>query len=183
MAHVGKLPPVNRFITTHNEDAKAVFSTAVSEESKMAEIPGNMGFALSYTTKGFPVDLNNDKDIDIYKPFLESPPGLTVSNGTVLRHVDLAPDTTCPMHRTVSLDYGICVEGEFELILDSGETRRMKRGDVAVQRATMHAWRNPSRTEWARMVFVLQVCKPVDVGGRTLGEAFETEMTGVPASH
>lgn len=46
------------------------------------------------------------------------------------------------MHRTTSLDYGIVLEGEVELILDSGERRAMKAGDIAVQRATMHAWRN-----------------------------------------
>ena len=46
------------------------------------------------------------------------------------------------MHRTVSLDYGVVLEGEVELVLDSGETRLMKRGDVSVQRGTNHAWRN-----------------------------------------
>ena len=58
------------------------------------------------------------------------------------------------MHRTVSLDYGIVLQGEMELVLDSGETRLMKVGDVAVQRGTMHAWRNTSSTEWGRMIYV-----------------------------
>lgn len=38
------------------------------------------------------------------------------------------------MHRTVSLDYGVVLEGEVVLELDSGETRTMKRGDVAIKR-------------------------------------------------
>ncbi|RBR22531.1 hypothetical protein FVER53590_25055 [Fusarium verticillioides] len=38
------------------------------------------------------------------------------------------------MHRTLSIDYGVVIEGEMELVLDSGENRAMKRGDVAVQR-------------------------------------------------
>ena len=43
-----------------------------------------------------------------------------------------------------------------ELQLDSGETRLIKSGDVLLQRGTMHAWRNPSATEAARMLcFVL----------------------------
>jgi len=46
------------------------------------------------------------------------------------------------MHRTVSLDYGIVLEGDVELVLDSGEKRAMKQGDVAIQRGTNHAWRN-----------------------------------------
>ena len=46
------------------------------------------------------------------------------------------------MNKTVSLNYGIVLEGEIELVLDSGETKLMKRGDACVQRATNHAWRN-----------------------------------------
>jgi quercetin dioxygenase-like cupin family protein len=85
------------------------------------------------------------------------------------------------MHRTVSLDYGVVIEGEVELVLDSGETRVLRRGDVAVQRGTMHAWRNTSRTEWARMMYVLQECKPVEVEGKVLGEDYG-DMKGVPKS-
>jgi uncharacterized cupin superfamily protein len=33
-----------------------------------------------------------------------------------------------PMHQTKSIDYGIILEGEIELILDSGETRLLKPG-------------------------------------------------------
>lgn len=74
------------------------------------------------------------------------------------------------MHRTVSLDYGIVLEGEVEAILDSGEKRTMKRGDSLVQRGTKHAWRNTSETEWARMIFVLLPSDKVVVGGKTLDE-------------
>ena len=48
------------------------------------------------------------------------------------------------MHRGESLDYNVVIEGEFELILDSGEVRRMRRGDFNVQRATAHKWKNVS---------------------------------------
>jgi quercetin dioxygenase-like cupin family protein len=58
------------------------------------------------------------------------------------------------MHKTISLDYGIVLEGPVELVLDSGEVKTMYRGDVAVQRATNHAWRNPN-DYWCRMVYVL----------------------------
>ncbi|KAF2423112.1 hypothetical protein EJ08DRAFT_701380 [Tothia fuscella] len=176
MAHEGKLRTVNRFITTHNGEGKAVFSTALEDESKMKALPDNMGFALSYTTLGFPVDMSDDKDITHYSTFLNNAPGLTISNGTVLRHVDFVPGKPCAMHRTVSLDYGVVLEGEIICELDSGETRHMKRGDVCIQRGTMHAWRNPSDTEWCRMLFVLQPCKPVEIGGKTLGEELGTAV-------
>jgi quercetin dioxygenase-like cupin family protein len=79
------------------------------------------------------------------------------------------------MHRTVSLDYGAVLEGEVELLLDSGERRMMKRGDVAIQRGTMHQWINHSETEWCRMLFVLQESKPLEVAGQT----FEEELAGM----
>lgn len=130
MAHEGKLRPINRFITTHRDDGKAVFSTQVSEDSTMKPLPDSMGFALSYTTQTFPVDMDDDKDITAYSKFLQNPPGLTLPGGTVLRHVDFPPSNSPIMHRTVSLDYGVVLEGEVECILDSGETRLLKRGDV-----------------------------------------------------
>lgn len=58
----------------------------------------------------------------------------------------------------------------------------MKRGDVAVQRATMHAWRNPSETEWARMIFVLQDCQKPVVQGREVGEDLGSGLEGLPDS-
>ena len=66
------------------------------------------------------------------------------------------------------------VMGEMELWLDGGEKRVMRVGDVAVQRGTMHAWRNASGVEWARMMFVLIGCEAVVVGGRAL----EVELGG-----
>jgi quercetin dioxygenase-like cupin family protein len=75
------------------------------------------------------------------------------------------------MHRTESIDYGVVLEGTLELLLDSGETRIMKRGDVCVQRATMHAWKNVTENSgWARMMFVLVASEKVVVGGQELGE-------------
>jgi quercetin dioxygenase-like cupin family protein len=93
----------------------------------------------------------------------------------------MPPGAVSPMHRTVSLDYGVVLEGEMELVLDSGETRLLKRGDLAVQRGTLHAWRNTNKTEWARMLYFLQESEPLEVGGAKLGEDYG-KMTGVPKS-
>ena len=78
------------------------------------------------------------------------------------------------MHRTESIDYGVVLEGTIELVLDSGETRVMRRGDVCVQRGTMHAWKNISQNnEWARMMFVLVSADKVVVGGKELAESLQ----------
>lgn len=86
------------------------------------------------------------------------------------------------MHRTISLDYGVVLEGEVELILDSGESRLLRRGDVVVQRGTNHAWRNVSEDAWARMLYVLQEAEEVRVGGVVLGEDYGSGMDDIRAS-
>jgi quercetin dioxygenase-like cupin family protein len=125
--------------------------------------------------------MTNDKDISHYTTFLSNPPGLSTSNGSVLRHVDFIPGEPGLMHRTVSIDYGVVLEGEIICVLDSGEERYLKRGDVCIQRGTMHAWKNPSQTEWCRMLFVLLPCKEVMIGDKKLGEDI-TEAVGIPPS-
>lgn len=201
MAHVGALPGLQRIVTTHNSEGKAIIDKSIDIDAPFDGAPqgGKAAFMLGYTTTQFPPNLNEDADIKIYKNFLEKPPGLVSGNGTVLRVVvsrpsykttvknkltsleDCAPDTISPMHRTVSLDYGVVLMGDIELVLDSGETRAMKVGDICVQRGTMHAWRNTSQTEWARMLYVLQPCQPVIVNGEELKEDYG-DMVGVPKS-
>lgn len=58
------------------------------------------------------------------------------------------------MHRTPTIDYGIVIQGEIDLELDDGATRHLAQGDVVVQGATRHAWRNPGACD-AVMGFVL----------------------------
>jgi quercetin dioxygenase-like cupin family protein len=74
------------------------------------------------------------------------------------------------MHRTETIDMGVCVAGKMEVTLDSGEVRMLCPGDTIVQRGTMHAWRNPSETEWARVVFFILGAKPVEIGGAVMNE-------------
>jgi quercetin dioxygenase-like cupin family protein len=165
------LPEVTTYITGHDEST----GKAIVESTRPAawQLFQNkmMGFNVIYTTSEFPASLNSNKDLTTYDQLLASGKlGLVNPQGTVCRMVDLAPGNEPIMHRTQSLDYGIVLEGEVEMELDSGEKRLLKRGDVAVQRATMHAWRNASKTEWCRLIFVLQDCQPLVVGGEKLGE-------------
>ncbi|KAI5927749.1 hypothetical protein F4810DRAFT_279696 [Camillea tinctor] len=171
------LPPVTRLITDHNASGHAIFSAALPASVPGQTIYNGAVFRLAYATSTRPAQLNSSADLASYAAQLESPPGLVVPGGTVVRFVDMPPGSLSPMHRTVSLDYGVVVEGAVELVLDSGEARVLRRGEMAVQRGTMHAWRNASGTEWARMMYVLQECVPVEVGGRTLGEDYG-EMAG-----
>jgi hypothetical protein len=175
MALNGKLSHPQRLITTHNEEGKAILEPELSSKAPFYALgkgDTDAFFAQAYVTEGFPTKLADGADLDVYKHYLNQPPGITVSKGTVLRYVDIPPDFTSPMHQTVSLDYGVLLEGEVDLVLDSGETRAMKRGDVCIQRATMHAWRNTSKTEWARMLYILQPVQPFTVAGEELKEDY-----------
>ncbi len=103
--------------------------------------------------------------------------GFHSPHGSILRIVDFPPDTTYErkdrlvefmdsngvrdmndprhfwFHKTESLDYAICLEGEIYAMLDEEETL-MQAGDVLIQRATNHSWSN--RTDRpCRMAFIL----------------------------
>ena len=47
------------------------------------------------------------------------------------------------MQKTRTIDFGIVLEGELVLVLDTQEVR-LKAGDFVVQRGTNHAWSNQS---------------------------------------
>lgn len=102
--------------------------------------------------------------------------GFHSPGGSILRIVDFPPDETNDarkltefldanqvrdknsprhawFHKTHSLDYAICLQGEIYAMMDVGETL-MKAGDVLIQRATNHSWSNRSG-KYCRMAFVL----------------------------
>lgn len=58
------------------------------------------------------------------------------------------------MHKTDTLDAIILIKGEVDLLLDDGEAKALKPGDVVIQRATNHAWVNRGK-ETALLVAVL----------------------------
>lgn len=97
--------------------------------------------------------------------------------------IDFGPGLESPLHRALTIDYGVVLFGEFELTLDSGESRILKQGDVSVQRATSHKWKNITGggSEPGRMLYVLLDCKDVIVNGKKvdgyLGE-LEKEYEG-----
>ncbi|KAK3648892.1 hypothetical protein LTR56_003822 [Elasticomyces elasticus] len=157
-------------LTGHDSNGKAIVQNSTVEAT---QIYAGMRTShnLLYTTSESPPDLNNDKDIKLHND-IKSSGKLNIVNagGTLMRYVNFAPQNTTVMHRTQSLDYGVVMEGEMIMELDDGNETLLRRGDVAIQRATMHAWKNASKTEWARMLFVLQDCQSLSVEGQRLKE-------------
>ena len=175
------LPSVTTYLTGHDTSGKAIVQETRPKWASYGD--KKIGFNVVYATDQFPASLSNDTDIATSDAIVSSGKlGLVSPNGTVCRMVDFAPGYSANMHRTQSLDYGIVLEGEIEMVLDDGSVTKMTRGDVAVQRATMHAWRNPNPTQWCRMIFVLQDCQPLEVGGQKLGEDLGTGAAWYPKS-
>ncbi|MCJ1462480.1 hypothetical protein MMC07_001082 [Pseudocyphellaria aurata] len=169
------LPGVTHYVTGHDASTGKAVVQSTREGSWTRHAGDSLAFDVVYTTSEFPVSLNEDKDLTTHDELISTKQiGLVNPNGTVCRIVDFGPGSEPLMHRTQSLDYGLVLEGSVEMILDSGETKLLHRGDVAVQRGTMHAWRNTSKTEWARMFFVLQHCQEVVLNGTSLGEDLRT---------
>lgn len=178
-----------RYITTHDPATRqSVFTTALPTEVPGFSMPGLAIFD-AYKTLASPLSLNDEADLKPQIPSAPSqppPPATTTPPATeteaiwfpashptqtLLRYCDWAPGASSPSHRTETLDMGVVVAGQMEARLDSGEVRTLNVGDTIVQRGTMHAWRNPSGTEWARMVVFLVGVEEVSVGGFKLGGA------------
>jgi quercetin dioxygenase-like cupin family protein len=141
------LPPVQRVVTGHNGDGRAVFKSEDISPTKF--IPsGDASFLLIWTTKTVPAD-NNDETDGRHRDA-----GLTLEGGSVIRIVDMLPGKESPMHRTNSIDYGIVLEGEIELELEDGARKTIEQGGIIIQRGTNHLWRNKTERV-CRIAFIL----------------------------
>ena len=88
----------------------------------------------------------DDVDADAAKAAWDS-----IGAGHVGDRSDAAPHPL--MHRTETVDFALCLEGEVYLVLDDSEVL-IKAGDTVIQRGTNHAWSNRSDAV-CRMMFVL----------------------------
>lgn len=160
---------MRRVITGHTPDGRAV---VIADEHiigrALAEMPGRTDatFFQLWATHEMPVDNSTD---DALARAREGSTTTTLGNesGSVLRIGELAPGTRSPMHRTQSLDYGICLEGECDLELDGGDSVTVRAGDVVIQRGTNHRWHN--RSDMAcRFAWILLDAAPILVNGEPL---------------
>ena len=157
------LPPVQRVVTGHDENGRAVFRSEDCEPTKMIA-SGDASFLTLWTTATVPAD-NNDETEGRTRPT-----GTTLNGGSVLRITDMLPGKQSPMHRTNSIDYGIVLKGEVELELEDGRKKTIREGGVIIQRGTNHLWRNAS-DQVCRIAFILIEAPPYLHKGVPLGEA------------
>jgi mannose-6-phosphate isomerase-like protein (cupin superfamily) len=172
--------PIRRVVTGHDGQGRAILASdgPLPTVRELAAIPGTV-FHEVWSTQGTPAPVGNGPDptlgpLMLPPPaqgtrirFVDIPPDtedfLAQGAGRMREAFaeigDAAASTVRKesphplMHRTQSIDYGIVIEGEMTLVLDTVETR-LQRGDVVIQRGTNHAWANRSGQP-CRMLFVL----------------------------
>ncbi len=165
-------PTVRRVITGHRQDGLAV---VVEDEflphSELAEEPGrtDAAFFHLWATTAAPVPLGDEALLTQREGSRATAVG--TGTGSVLRIGMLAPGARSPMHRTQTLDYGICLEGECDMELDSGDSVTIHAGDVVVQRGTNHVWHNRSEKP-CRFAWILLDAEPVTIAGEQLGASW-----------
>jgi quercetin dioxygenase-like cupin family protein len=156
-----KLADYSRYITTRDDKTgAAIYSTTHPVHVPELESPSGVIFTLDYLTNTLPDVMAGDADLAPFNEAQKQETGIlpaihTTANGVVLRHVFLPPRLSTPMHMSSTLDFAIVLQGEADMLLDGGEARRLKPHDTVVQRGTMHAFVNNSKTEWFRMVAVV----------------------------
>ncbi|PCG89373.1 Cupin 2, conserved barrel [Penicillium occitanis (nom. inval.)] len=191
-----------RIISTHDPaTGRAVFSH-LPENPPVGEVPSTTAKTEPsrnvrvYSTNTFPVDglspasqvtpeENANLDFKAYEDELvhPHPPDGSHRGQTTCRLLEMAPRDAAPMHRTITFDYGVVIDGKVEWELDSGETKVLRKGDVCIQRGTAHAWKNVTPVEdnngWARMFFVMLASEKIRVtDGRELGYGFGLSRDG-----
>jgi hypothetical protein len=156
---VSGLTPVRRIVTGHDEQGRAV----VIEDGYAANLVPNpkrrdRGLINLWATgaqpsvddpdpmAGPPHGLNPPEGGTVFR-FFQVPPGGDAEElkaGFAAMHgahnqVDTSRDPS--MHKTATVDYIVCLEGEITMLLDIGEVT-MRPHDVLIQRGTNHGWVN-----------------------------------------
>jgi quercetin dioxygenase-like cupin family protein len=144
---------MRRIITGHDAEGRSLIAAdedvpavGLAEDADRTDVR----FFQLWATHQMPVDLSDD---DLARQREGSMTTiLGTGEGSVFRIGVLDPGARSPMHRTESLDYGICLEGECDMELDGGDVVTLRAGDVVIQRGTNHVWHNrsdaPCRFAW-----------------------------------
>jgi quercetin dioxygenase-like cupin family protein len=144
---------IRRMVTANDSDGKAkVWIDDMA--SNLANPRPGVNTALIWTTDTMPPDVAGDVD----RGALQSarPPG---HRGTIFRIIEFGPGNESDNNVTPTIDYALVLKGEIDMDLDDGASVHLTEGDVLVQRATVHNWRNRG-TEPCVIAFILIDAQP-----------------------
>ena len=167
--------PIRRVVTGHDAAGRSVFVMDGPAPHVYCRSPGSAIVTELWETRAMPADNRGNAEVTDHA-FRLAPP----KNGSVFRIIDIpptppeietldndylhkqigdhAPRKGLPprhplMHRTLTIDYAIIMQGEIDMLLDDSEIH-LKAGDVLIQQGTNHAWVNRG-TEPCRIAFIL----------------------------
>ncbi|KAI8938318.1 hypothetical protein NX059_005970 [Plenodomus lindquistii] len=162
-----------RYISGHNDEGKAIY---LEDPPILFRSFGDFESAHTYAMTSVPEQMNGDADLKAYLSSDESNPASqynlspSIPNGVNMVMVNYAPGASTHMHRTVSIDTTICIEGHLAMETDSGEVKEFFPGDQIIQRGTAHRWINLSKDKPARTIGILVDAHPIVIGGKELKE-------------
>jgi len=166
---LGPYPNIRRVVTGHSSEGKAI----VVNDEVLQPFFWNPKVLTAvtdfYRTSEFPAIIDGEVATGEWVDEIKKNPEVISANGSTFRVLDMPPGTFVPLHRTISVDYGIMAKGTLTLVLEDGKTSLLKEGDVVIQRGTMHGWKNET-DEWVRMYCVSLGSKQVEVKGELLPE-------------
>lgn len=168
--------PVRRIITSHSPTDTDGNDVTIFDDSKPL-LPVLGGGVCITSLYSHPTGTPNTHTITprIIDAQVDEVKGVVRPGGVNLNYTDLAPGFLVPYHRTSSVDYNIILQGSAVLITptpDGGEKRTIVgKGDIVVQRGTLHAWE--AGPEGARWVSVLVSAGPVTVGDDEGGKVLD----------
>lgn len=143
-----RLPHPRLVRTTHTEDGTSVFASDDQVTPFYPFGPQSGAFTIFDARNSIPIN-NTDPIPSFAGTVPRCPPG-----GVVFVFTDIPPGGIAPMHRTLSLDYAIVLNGEIVLKLDGGEEKTIKAGEVIVQQGVNHQWLNQGDVV-CRIAFVM----------------------------
>jgi mannose-6-phosphate isomerase-like protein (cupin superfamily) len=165
MSHSSSKYAVRRVVIGHDaKGASTVIEDRPAPNVVVREATGGIVSTLLWVTDKSPADVSGTHDAADRKMGVPPP-----RNGSAFRVITFPPfdpallktetitalrdwgmeNTALPgvpprhphIHRTKTIDYIAVLEGEIDLLLDSGEVH-LKAGDTVIQRASNHAWVN-----------------------------------------
>jgi len=166
---------IRRVVTTVDKDGKAVVLFDGANPHKVVRPNRSVTSRLVWVTDQTPADISGAADRAATNIGIAPP-----HNGSVFRIIDIpptppeieklekdylhkqigdhAPKKGLPprhplMHRTLTIDYAIIMQGEIDMLLDDSEVH-LAAGDIMVQQGTNHAWVNRG-SGVCRIAFVL----------------------------
>jgi len=132
-------PLFRRVVTGHDANGNAiVLSDGFAENQKFPD--AKVSSTMMWSTVATPTDFSGDED-EGARILGTAPP----AGGSRFTMMEFQPGHDYHgMHRTDTVDYVICLEGEIDMFLNETDFVTLKAGDVLIQRGTYHGWANRS---------------------------------------